>query len=136
MSSQPPFDPLEYLALARDLVAESSHEARLRAATSRAYYALFLIIRDWVGVEGQQNVHSKVLQALGSRGQQGVGGRLHRLRRLREAADYQRVPIDPSFQDWQANWHKANEHAIWLVNRLTQLGALSTADSESADSGE
>src|SRR5687767_11050699 len=123
MLSPSAFDPMEYLALAREL-AISTREARLRATTSRAYYTLFLIIRDWLGVEGQQNVHFRVRQELGRISQQGMGARLHRLSRLREAADYQRVPTDVALRDWDQNWKKADETAEWLLSRLRQLGVI------------
>jgi hypothetical protein len=112
-----PFDPLTFLALARDLAAGSAEEANLRTAVSRAYYAIFLVIRDWVGLVGRDRVHHKILQVLGRRNQQGIGTLLNDLRRLREIADYQPIPEDPDARDWLNNWREAER----IVGRLTPL---------------
>jgi hypothetical protein len=119
-----PHDPLRYLALARELAASSADETRHRTATGRAYYALFLVIREWTGVHDQRTVHTSILQELGRRGQQGIGAKLYELRRRREAADYQPLPTDVALRDWAKNWQVVDEHATWLVNRLQHLSVL------------
>jgi hypothetical protein len=121
---QPPFEPLRFLDLSRALAAETTDEAQLRTACGRAYYALLIVVRDWTGVEGRRNLHRRVLQALGERGQQGIGARLNDPRRLRDIADYQPVPADPEYADWQQNWLTADELARRLVRRLQQLGVV------------
>src|SRR3712207_730644 len=62
-----PFDPLRFLNLADELPAESSDDAWLRSAVSRAYYAMYLIARDWVRVTSRHDDHTTVLQELNQR---------------------------------------------------------------------
>ena len=124
MTRPQPFDPLTFLAIARALAMDSSNEGRLRTAIGRAYYGVFLVVRDWLGVHEHRDAHQRVLTELGNRNQQGIGARLHDLRALRMAADYQLVPHSAAMADWEQNWRDAEKQVRWLVNRLQQLGVL------------
>jgi uncharacterized protein (UPF0332 family) len=81
------FDPLRFLSLAREL--SSGDEARLRTSVSRAYYSSFLVARERLGLTRERvpEVHRTVIEELGARNRP-AGVRLHRLRRMRNIADY------------------------------------------------
>jgi len=65
MSTTPPLDPLDFLAIARE-VAGGGSDAHLRTAVNRAYYCSFLIARDRTGVAGTKDIHKRVITAVRS----------------------------------------------------------------------
>lgn len=84
----------EFLDLATQLLA-STNEARLRTATSRAYYAAYHAARNLIVACGVEvpwtNIHDKVqwcLQETSSSLLKSAGGRLGSLRSERNRADY------------------------------------------------
>lgn len=104
-----PFNPLDFLKLARDL-ATNPDDAKLRAAVNRAYYALFLIARDKAGITGPQDVHKRTVTAVKQRTNYlATGNDLDQLRILRIEADYCLIPSKPLYNDWVANWTKAEQ---------------------------
>ncbi len=107
MLNPPPFDPRLFLALARDLSASGAEERHLRTAAGRAYYTVFLIARDKLGVVVVQDVHTEVIRALRARNR-AWADQLASLRRIRVAADYELVPQDPTRRDWARNWADAD----------------------------
>jgi uncharacterized protein (UPF0332 family) len=94
-----PFDWSEFLALAK-VIADteiSSQEARLRTAISRAYYAAFISVRNYLrDQEGQVTTSSVEAHRLVSEQmrmsadpvRQSIADRLRRLRLYRNQADY------------------------------------------------
>ena len=122
MQQTRPLDPLEFLKLARELGGRSD-EAALRAAVGRAYYALFLLARERLGIPLTiPNVHSHVARVL--RGQPGcwkAAGDLRALRALRNVADYQLMPSDPDDRDWSENWASAERIVRRVIPKLQTL---------------
>jgi uncharacterized protein (UPF0332 family) len=97
------FDWPRYLTLAQELVELSkkhaNKEAFLRSAISRAYYAAFCKSRNYLrdidkdkDLDRSPNVHEFVVdrfQNSNNKTKQKIGSYLHRLRRVRNVADYQ-----------------------------------------------
>lgn len=103
MSLRVPFDWREFLALAHDLhrqvLAGYYIEAAQRTAVSRAYYAVFGVLRDYavahlgfVSGQGAQD-HQRLRSHLASMGPLwvGVARRMDRLRKWRNMCDYDAV---------------------------------------------
>ena len=94
------FDPREYLELAKQSRSRAANEATDRAAIGRAYYAAFLVTREYIDrrqiatrpTAGQRwGSHESVIFAVGAirvRGARGIQKRLFRLKKLRTLADY------------------------------------------------
>lgn len=122
MQQTRPLDPLEFLELARELGGRPD-EAALRAAAGRAYYALFLLARERLGIAlTTADVHSHVARLL--RGQPGcwkVASDLRALRALRNVADYQLMPDDPDDRDWSENWARAQRIVRRVLPKLQAL---------------
>ena len=117
-----PFDPLEFLRLARRLAEQGTGERELRTAVGRAYYALFLVARDRTSVTATQGVHRAVNRAVRLRhGHRSTASQLNSLKRLREVADYEELPVDPSQRDWVVNWQRADTIATHILPRLQSL---------------
>ena len=121
-----PFDPLRFLRLAEELATDTTDEARLRVAISRAYYAFFLIARDWAGVTGRHDPHLAIARVMNQKGVGGMAGELAKLRRLREAADYDRVVVPDQFVDasWVVNWRRAQRISRYLEREFRDVGAI------------
>ncbi len=105
-----PFQPQEYLEVARYLAAAPSGEARRRAAVSRAYYAIFLMVREKAHIMGKESVHERTKNALAIKSF-AAAGTYQTLRELRIHADYALKPgdpgYDPAYDDWADNWENA-----------------------------
>lgn len=113
----PPLDPLDFLAVARE-VASGGTDAHLRTAIGRAYYCCFLIARDRAGVTGTKDVHKRVITAVrGLPGYWAVADELDSLRKLRVTADYQLLPMIPGSRNWRRNWARAER----IVNDILPL---------------
>ena len=94
------FDPRRYLALARHVLAATDDEAAARSALSRAYYAAFLVARDYVEGRGirararsgrRLGSHERVIFSVGMIPDDfaiTMRNMLFRLKRLRTNADY------------------------------------------------
>lgn len=114
-----PFDPLQFLSLARELAREDDDEARVRTAVARAYYAVFLVSREKAAIRGRRNVHERVIQAVKQRrGYRSTGDQLDALRRLRTVADYDLSPNDPDDRNWAQNWSRAQDITDRVLPRL------------------
>lgn len=117
MSTTQPLDPLNFLAIARE-VAVGGTDAHFRTAISRAYYCCFLIARDGIGVTGTKDIHKRVITAIrGLSGYWAVADELDNLRKLRVIADYQLVPMVPGWRNWHRNWARAQR----IVNDILPL---------------
>ena len=117
-----PFDPSPLRELADQIAdLEGDEEMKLRAAVGRTYYAVFLVAREKTSVVARENIHSQVVYQVKRRLSQIVGGKLDNLKQLREAADYEYPPADPSLQDWQANWRDARRLADQLLEKLANV---------------
>ena len=105
-----PFQPQQFLEVARDLAAAPTTEAKLRAAVSRAYYAIFLMVRDKAHIIGKDSVHERAKTAVTAKSS-AAGGTFQTLRELRTHADYVLRPgdlgFDPAYDDWEDNWKNA-----------------------------
>lgn len=119
-----PFHPWQYFSLAQRLAAdpEATHrEANLRAAVSRAYYAVFLIARDKANIRGKDGIHGQTKAAVQARSF-AAGGEYEALRQMRVHADYLLKPGDPDYDiayaDWQRNWEDAEWYAQSLFRFL------------------
>lgn len=100
MSKTPPkpFDWAQYLDLARSLVEGTDSEAHRRAAVSRAYYAAFVVARNYLrdawgqGFSSDDHVHQEVARefARGPEYRDGnaIAENLRLLRVARNSADY------------------------------------------------
>lgn len=118
-----PFRPEQYLEVARSLASAPTGEARLRAAVSRAYYAIFLMVRDKAHITGKDSVHERAKTAASARSS-AAGGTFQTLRELRTHADYVLKPgdpgYDPAYDDWEDNWKNAEWCCASLLTFLAQ----------------
>ena len=55
------------MEVARLLASAPTDEPRLRAAVSRAYYAIFLMVRDKAHITGKDSVHERAKIAVAAR---------------------------------------------------------------------
>lgn len=99
------FDPNNFLNLATRL-KDSSNEAEIRTSISRAYYAAFLIAREWL-VDRSETFpndgrdHNLVAQGLKRHIDRTTGDKLkHLCRRMRGKADYD---LNLQFSSFHAN---------------------------------
>ncbi len=117
------FYPQHFLEVARDLAAAPTNEAKLRAAVSRAYYALFLMVRDKANIIGKDSVHERAKTAVAAKSA-AAGGTFQTLRELRTHADYVLKPgdsgYDPAYDDWEGNWKNAEWCCASLLAFLAQ----------------
>jgi hypothetical protein len=114
------FDPLHFLALAREL-GESDDENKLRTAAGRAYYAVYLIARDRLGVVQTNNAHAEVLTRLSRRGGTALQGQMFKLMTLRQVADYQLSPDEESCKNWKNNWIRQEKLAERLLPQIERM---------------
>lgn len=117
MSRETTFDPREFLALAAR-IADRDDEAALRTAVGRAYYALFLIAREYGHVGGRHDVHARVLEEVRQRKGRQTADQLKMLKQLRVVADYQLLPLNKADRDWQVNGQRARAHVSVLLQSL------------------
>jgi hypothetical protein len=103
--SDTPFEPSEFLTLARSLAKDSTDEAALRTAVGRAYYGVFLLLRDRFGVVQTEGVHAEVRYRL-KRYDSDLGDSFDSLLKLRRAADYEMLPEQERDRDWAVNWQR------------------------------
>jgi hypothetical protein len=116
-----PFDPLEFLALARTLTDLGENEANLRTAVGRAYYAVFLVARQRTGVSAASgSAHGDVVRALSAH-DRALADQLGRLRRLRNVADYELVPITTVDRNRAKNWHEIDTLAGHMLPRVLSI---------------
>ena len=112
-----PFTAQQFLEVAQDLAAFPTNEARLRAAISRGYYAIFLMVRDKANIIGKDAVHERAKTAVAAKNS-AAGGTFQTLRELRTHADYvlrAGDPVyDPAYDDWADNW----KNAEWCCTSL------------------
>jgi len=100
------FDPRRYFVLAKDVLAASDDEAALRTALGRAYYAAFLVAREYVDAREiaagprsgrRMGSHERVIFSVGAIPDDlaiTMRSRLFRLKRLRTNADYDLDYVD------------------------------------------
>ena len=117
------FSPSQYMEVARYLATAPADEPRLRAAVSRAYYAIFLMVRDKAHLTGKDSVHERAKTAIAAKSS-AAGGTFQTLRELRTHADYVLKPgdpgYDPAYDDWADNWKNAEwcyDSLIVFINR-------------------
>lgn len=120
MPTVEPFDPLEFLALAREL-GESDDQSKLRAAVGRAYYALFLIARDRLNVVTTLDVHTEVINRFGNRKGKGRRDQLFEMKELRLVADYETIPPTEICKDWKRNWERQKLLTLHLLPHIGDL---------------
>lgn len=109
-----PFSPYDFLVVAQELARDGADEAKLRTAVGRAYYAMFLIAREKLGVTTTVQVHREVIRVL-TRRRKTLGDRFFDLFNLRQLADYELLPAHPRDQDWHINWARA-QHLVALLH--------------------
>jgi len=112
----PPFDPAQFLRVAVSLAAQDMDEAALRTAVGRAYYSVFLVVRDKLGVTTTERVHGEVIRVLARRNRKATD-QMRYLLNLRIAADYQLTPEGLGNQDWKNNWIRA-QGAVAIIQPL------------------
>lgn len=115
------FDPREYLTVAAQL-AESSDEAAQRSAITRAYYAAFLVTREYVEQRGQLahppphrrwGSYERVIFSIGMvrhPDTRRIRRALFSLRSLRTSADY-----DLGYTDAGKDVAKAMQNAVKVI---------------------
>ena len=118
------FEPTEFLRVAYALATEDADEAALRTAVGRAYYALFLIARDKLGVVTTEKVHGEVIGILNRRNRTRIANQLSSLLNLRLAADYQLVPEREYERDWRSNWVRAKQIVEYLRPELEKMPSV------------
>ena len=115
-----PFHPQQFMEVARFLASAPADEPRLRAAVSRAYYAIFLMVREKAHIIGKERVHERAKIAAASQSS-AAGGMFQALRELRIHADYVLKPgdlgYDSAYDDWEDNW----KNAEWCYDSLLKL---------------
>jgi uncharacterized protein (UPF0332 family) len=117
------FDPGEFLRVAHELSQHNYDEASLRTAVNRAYYSVFLIARDKVGLRGsQRHIHGQVIGRLRPI-DRAAADQLDKLETLRGEADYELMVEDPHHRDWKSNWTNARGFAAHILRRLQKLGS-------------
>jgi uncharacterized protein (UPF0332 family) len=122
MGMTEPLDPHDFLTLARELAGQNDEQGRLRTAVGRAYYALFLIAREKTHIMAKRETHEKVIQALKKTpGYRPTADQLDKLRRLREVADYELAPKDPTDSNWKRNWSKVENFVAAILPKLESL---------------
>jgi uncharacterized protein (UPF0332 family) len=116
------FDPRRYLSLAETVLAVSDDEAALRSALSRAYYAAFLVAREYVddrGIRGRPRSgrrlgsHERVIFSVGAIPDDAaitMRSILFGLKRLRTSADY-----DLDYADAEQQVSDALEDAARII---------------------
>ena len=116
-----PFDPLEFLDLARSLGQTSNDEASLRTAVGRVYYALFLVARSRIAttVIGKA-VHAEVIKHVKQR-DRSAGDQLATLRRFRNVADYELMPLRATDRNWRQSWSTVDRIAQHILPRLQHM---------------
>ena len=114
------FDPVLFLRVAAILASSEANEAMLRTAVGRAYYAVFLVARDRLGIVSSEKVHSEVIRVL-TRRDRKLGNQMCFLLNLTLAADYQLLPERESEQDWQVNWRRAQDIATFLLPKIERI---------------
>ena len=115
------FDPADFLRVANELASEGHDEAFLRTAVGRAYYAVFLQAREFLGLRGQRrHIHNTVISRL-KRTDFAAGTQLDKLETLRGQADYELLVEDPIHRDWHSNWNTASNYAQHILRRLQRL---------------
>ena len=97
-------DPSEWLEHAERMRSLDDAEIAHRTAVNRAYYACHLAARDQLyGVDahrqlGRRPSHIAVIRAVRAQLNEQAANRLHRLKLMREAADYIRDSDHPEVQ--------------------------------------
>ena len=115
------FDPREFLRVAGQLAQHNDDEASLRSAVNRAYYSVFLLARDKLGLRGsQRHIHHQVIGKL-KNADLAAGNQLDKLETLRGEADYELTVRDPLHRDWTSNWRSAANYAEHISRRLQRL---------------
>jgi hypothetical protein len=120
MLDETPFEPEAFLHLADVLAADDADEAMLRSAISRAYYAVFLMVRDKAGVTGRQSAHERVRVTL-SPSSHRLASLLGTMANLRNIADYDLVPAEVQHRDWRRNWEQTRLNASRALEELRRL---------------
>jgi len=87
------FDPLDFLKLTDELKLFTGDESKIRTSISRAYYAAFLRVREWLRKQGwhlynDARDHQEVQNGLERYKGRGPKDKLGYLRRRRNMADY------------------------------------------------
>ncbi len=119
MSVPQPFNPHEFAQLAVELAESTTNESRLRTAVSRIYYAVLWVARERTGTRARARIHEETYRALRHvEGWRATSEQLNKLRRLRNAADYEPVPDNPLERNWQYNWTTAHNLAEAILRRL------------------
>jgi hypothetical protein len=117
------FTAQRFLEVARELAAIPTAEAKLRAAVSRAYYAIFLMVRDKANIIGKNSVHERAKTAVAAKSS-AAGGTFQTLRELRTHADYVLkagdLGYDPAYDDWEDNWKNTEWCCTSLLAFLAQ----------------
>jgi hypothetical protein len=115
-----PFDPRQYLDLARDMARHSSDETVPRTAVGRAYYAVFLMAREAAHVHAAEQQQHQVIKTHLLKHDNAVGGAYGSLYDLRIEADYYLEPRDRANDDWARNWRYADRYASTVVEYLSK----------------
>ncbi|MCA8837541.1 MAG: hypothetical protein K8963_06795 [Proteobacteria bacterium] len=65
-----------------------ANEVPFRTIINRSYYGAFLIARDFAGIKGNHNVHTRVIYYYESNKHSAISAQLRNLKLLRQTADY------------------------------------------------
>ena len=117
-----PFDPKEFLNVARD-VARRRTEGSLRTAVGRAYFAV--AITAWLRLtprpRQRRKLDHKEIGRAANRAGTAFGNQFKALLRLRAEADYYMEPSEAGYADWEFNWQLAESLSKTLIERVDRF---------------
>ncbi len=112
--------PQEFLVLAQELAQRDNEEICLRTAVNRAYYSLFLTVRDQCQIPGtKKKKHTEVI-AYVKKVNYAAGSKLDAVFKARKMADYVLSPSQ-GLSFWKNEWHKIELLARDIKPKLAKL---------------
>ena len=113
------FDPMEFIKLAHELAAHDGEQICVRTAVNRAYYGVFLAVRDKLNIKGTgPDIHQEVIRCFRAK-HTSLGDQLDSMRKIRNTADY---VLDGSqgLGYWNGQWKQIRPILLRLVRYLEQ----------------
>jgi uncharacterized protein (UPF0332 family) len=113
LAKQCRFDPREFIRLANELATRDTDQICLRTAVNRAYYGVFLAIRDRLNVKKKGwEVHKEVIDRLREK-HQTLGDQLDQMHKARTTADYD-LDGSQGLAFWKNEWKRIHP----VLNRI------------------
>jgi hypothetical protein len=126
-----PFNPGNFYSQAKRMAVNATSETSLRTAVGRAYYSVYLRVRDHAKVvplrhsnpkkRGEtEHVWTEQLLRLVSTDGDDAADKLVQLKRLRHTADYDLLP-SVGKRNWATNWATAKALADYIIAKLDTI---------------